>query len=233
MRRASAPGPSPSRGGPDRGAAARARSAAGRPGPVRRRRRALVRADEPVLRDGRRDHHRPRPAQRRRRDLPRDRPLDRVRAADRRLRHHGVARGSFLPATTAAVWLWNPVSEPTAALLGLALLYFPDGHLPSPRWRAAATGWLIARWPASCSPAPCVPARSTSRSTRCRTRSGSGAPRRAARRRRRRLGAGGRDDGSGAASAFVRLRRADGDELQQLKLVLTVGAAVAAIAALA
>jgi hypothetical protein len=43
-----------------------------------------------------------------------------------------------LPATTAAAWLWDPVSQPTAALLGLAILLFPDGRLPSRaggRWR--------------------------------------------------------------------------------------------------
>ncbi len=43
-----------------------------------------------------------------------------------------------------AAWLCNPPSQPIAPLLGLSLLLFPDGRLPSPRWRAAAAVTVIA-----------------------------------------------------------------------------------------
>jgi hypothetical protein len=35
-------------------------------------------------------------------------------------------------------------TEPIAGLLGLTLLLFPDGHLPSPRWRLAAATLILA-----------------------------------------------------------------------------------------
>lgn len=45
-------------------------------------------------------------------------------------------------------WLWVPVLD---ALVPFPLLLFPDGHLPSPRWRGFAwfTGLLIALWAGS------------------------------------------------------------------------------------
>ena len=48
------------------------------------------------------------------------------------------------PGAESAAWLWNPASQPIAPLLGLAVLLFPDGRLPSPRWRVAAAVPLIA-----------------------------------------------------------------------------------------
>jgi len=40
-----------------------------------------------------------------------------------------------LPAAEVAAWLTTWLWIPAIALLGLALLHFPDGGLPSPRWR--------------------------------------------------------------------------------------------------
>ena len=45
-----------------------------------------------------------------------------------------------LPGGAAAAWLTNVASPPTFGLLALALLLFPDGRLPSRRWRPAL--WL-------------------------------------------------------------------------------------------
>ena len=50
-----------------------------------------------------------------------------------------VAPGS-LPGGMAAAWLYNLGSSPAAGLLGVSLLLFPDGRLPSRRWRPAL--WL-------------------------------------------------------------------------------------------
>jgi hypothetical protein len=49
------------------------------------------------------------------------------------------ASSTRLPGSTVAALL---PTEPTAAMLAFALLLFPDGHLPSRRWRVAA--WLPA-----------------------------------------------------------------------------------------
>jgi hypothetical protein len=50
-----------------------------------------------------------------------------------------VAPGS-LPGGMAAAWLYNLGSSPAVGLLGVSLLLFPDGRLPSRRWRPAL--WL-------------------------------------------------------------------------------------------
>ncbi len=47
-----------------------------------------------------------------------------------------------LPGSAWAPWLLELVSTPTFPLVVLLLLLFPDGHLPSPRWRPVV--WLTA-----------------------------------------------------------------------------------------
>jgi hypothetical protein len=47
----------------------------------------------------------------------------------------GSATG--LPAGDVAVWSQNLTVPPCFGLIAVALMLFPDGHLPSPRWRAA------------------------------------------------------------------------------------------------
>ena len=65
------------------------------------------------------------------------------------LLHRGVGRGAGLrsltgaaapPSVTWAVWLGAILGE-LGFLFALAILLFPDGWLPSPRWRVVA--WLI------------------------------------------------------------------------------------------
>jgi signal transduction histidine kinase len=140
---------------------------------------------------------------------------------------YGLSHSSALPGIVAAAWASTPLGESVAGLLGLALLLFPDGRLPSPRWRvAAATSWLgIALLAVS---GAFLPGRQDA------PFSSLSNP----------LGIAGLHglmqaaDGTGwvlvvmgmalgAAAAVVRLRRARGDERQQLKLVLSVGALVA------
>ena len=56
---------------------------------------------------------------------------------------YGLTRPGGVPAMAIAAWLANPVSQPSAALIGLSLMLFPDGRLASARWRrAAALSWL-------------------------------------------------------------------------------------------
>ena len=50
-----------------------------------------------------------------------------------------ASSGSW-PGADAAAWLQNVTLPPALGLLGIALLLFPDGHLPSRRWRAGL--WL-------------------------------------------------------------------------------------------
>jgi hypothetical protein len=49
----------------------------------------------------------------------------------------GLARPGGAPAIREIAWLTTPINEPVAPLLGVGLLLFPDGRLPSPRWRGA------------------------------------------------------------------------------------------------
>jgi hypothetical protein len=53
------------------------------------------------------------------------------------------AASEQLPWTRAAAWFGIGPSEGLAGLFGLSLLLFPDGRLPSPRWRAAAAVSLL------------------------------------------------------------------------------------------
>ena len=48
-----------------------------------------------------------------------------------------------LPGAIAGAWLQNLGLPPAFGLLGLSLLLFPDGRLPSRRWRAAAAPALL------------------------------------------------------------------------------------------
>ena len=120
-------------------------------------------------------------------------------------------------------------TEPIAGLLGLTLLLFPDGHLPSPRWRPAAATLLLAMALLAVTdlirPGPLDEPFATVMNP---------------------LGVRGWlaaanalnltawvlvmvGTALAAASVLVRLRRAHGVERQQLKLVLAVGALVAAV----
>jgi hypothetical protein len=49
----------------------------------------------------------------------------------------GLTRTGGVPALREIAWVTTPVTEPVAALLGMGVLLFPDGRLPSRRWRVA------------------------------------------------------------------------------------------------
>jgi signal transduction histidine kinase len=147
--------------------------------------------------------------------------------------NYGVhATSEPLVGASAAAWLSLGPSEAVAGLLGLALLLFPDGRLPSPRWRPAAAvlllGIALMLFGASLRPGSLDnPFASVSNPL--------GVP-----------GTRGLMDAAniagwvlvvagvalGTASLLVRLRGARGIERQQLKLVLAVGALVAAVTTL-
>ena len=145
---------------------------------------------------------------------------------------YGLNRPGGVPTMAIAAWLSNPVSQPSAALIGLSLMLFPDGRLASARWRiAAALSWLavvLLSVPSVLEPGS-IPAPFESLSNP--------------------LDIGGIREativagmlgwvlavavmGLGATSLAMRLRRSRGDVRQQLKLVLAVGAVVAAAATL-
>ena len=143
-----------------------------------------------------------------------------------------LTRGSSAPVVAYAAWLATPATQAMAALLGLTLLLFPDGRLPSARWRrAAAVGWLAAvllvgapalRSGSLEDPFPTVvnPLGIPGTHGALKTAEGIGWL----------LAIAGM--AVGAAAAVTRLRRARDDERQQLKLVFTAGAVVAAVATL-
>jgi signal transduction histidine kinase len=144
----------------------------------------------------------------------------------------GLHATDRLPGATAAAVFNTVIGEATAGLLGLSLLLFPGGRLPSRRWRPALWSVLVGM-------ALLVLAGAL--------RPGSYAePFAQVLNPFGIAGARGVIDGVdfagwlfvlagiglGAAAMVVRLRGARGIERQQLKLVLTVGSGAAAVAAL-
>jgi hypothetical protein len=131
-----------------------------------------------------------------------------------------------VPGLTAAVLGWGQV---TAPLMALSLLLFPDGRLPSRRWRPVAAGLAVATigFPVAAALRPGPFDEPFQRVVNP-------------------LGVAGLRDamnglnfgcwivtwvalGLGAVALVLRLRRAHGDERQQLKWVLTVTTATVAI----
>jgi signal transduction histidine kinase len=144
----------------------------------------------------------------------------------------GITGPGGAPAMRAIAWATTWIGEPVAPLLGVAVVLFPDGHLPSSRWRAvpwmAGLGILALVISGAFLPGA------------------QGAPFGAWSNP---VGIPGTHEamlilnlvgwaltvaviGAGAAATVVRLRRARGDERQQLKVVMTVGGIVALVAAL-
>ena len=123
-------------------------------------------------------------------------------------------------------------TEPIAALLGLTVLLFPDGHLPSRRWRPAAASLLLAM--------ALLAATDVLRPGRldepfATVSNPLGVP--GWRGAMDVVNVGGWalvivGTAAAAVSVAVRLRRARGVARQQLKLVLAVGVVVAAVTAL-
>jgi len=123
-------------------------------------------------------------------------------------------------------------SEPIAGLLGLTVLLFPDGHLPSRRWRPAAASLLLAM--------ALLAATDVLRPGRldepfATVSNPLGIP--GWRRTMDVVNVGGWllvvvGTAAAAAAVAVRLRRARGVERQQLKLVLAVGVFVTAVTTL-
>ncbi len=144
----------------------------------------------------------------------------------------GLTRPDGTPGMREIAWTTTPVGEPVAPLLGLAVLLFPDGRLPSPRWRAipwmtgAAILALVISGALEPGPQGAPFATMTNPVGIPGTREGMIVV--------NYLGWGLTVAiiGMGAAATVVRLGRARGDERQQLKVVMTVGAVIALIAVL-
>jgi signal transduction histidine kinase len=141
---------------------------------------------------------------------------------------YGLTRPGGVPAITTVAWLYNPISQPAAALIGLSLMLFPDGRLASVRWRrAAALSWLavvLLSVPGLLEPGS-LPAPFASLSNPLDIDGIRGAT----------IVAGMLGwvlavlgMGLGATSLALRWRHSRGEVRQQLKLVLAVGAVVAA-----
>jgi signal transduction histidine kinase len=144
----------------------------------------------------------------------------------------GLHASHRFPGAHGAAVFDTVISEATAGLLGLSLLLFPDGRLPSRRWRPALASLLVGMGllvlVGMLRPGPYAePFAQVSNPFGL-------------------AGARGVMDavdiagwlfvvcgiGLGAAAMVVRLRRAHGLERQQLKLVLAVGSVAATVAAL-
>jgi signal transduction histidine kinase len=144
----------------------------------------------------------------------------------------GLHATDRLPGADAAAVLNSVISEATAGLLGLSLLLFPDGRLPSRRWRPALWSFLVGMVLLVLA-GTLRPGRYAEPFAQVSNPFGL-------------AGARGAMDavdvagwlfvvagiGLGAAAMVVRLRRARGLERQQLKLVLAVGFLAATVAAL-
>jgi hypothetical protein len=57
---------------------------------------------------------------------------------------YGLGTGAPLPAAAVVGWVGNWIPWPALAAFSLLLLLFPDGRLPSPRWRPVA--WAMVGW---------------------------------------------------------------------------------------
>jgi hypothetical protein len=137
-----------------------------------------------------------------------------------------------LPGTTAAAVFNSVIGEATAGLLALPLLLFPDGRLPSRRWRPVLAG-LLAGMALLVIAGTLRPGTYSEPFARVTNPFGVHGARAATDA----VDLGGwvlviAGLGLAAAAMVVRLRRAAGVERKQLKLVLAVGSTAAAIAAL-
>ena len=144
----------------------------------------------------------------------------------------GLRATHRLPGAPGAAVFNTVIGEATAGLLGLSLLLFPDGRLPSRRWRPALASLLVGM-------ALLVLAGTLRPGSYAEPFAQVSNPFGLA-------GARGAMDavdlagwlfvwagiGLGAAAMIVRLRRARGLEREQLKLVLAVGSVAATAAAL-
>ena len=144
----------------------------------------------------------------------------------------GLHATDRLPAASAAAVFNTLIGEATAGLLGLSLLLFPDGRLPSRRWQPALASLLVGMALLVLA-GTLRPGRYAEPFAKVSNPLGL-------------AGARGVMDGVdvagwlfvvagiglGAAAMVVRLRRARGLERQQLKLVLAVGSLAATAAAL-
>jgi signal transduction histidine kinase len=144
----------------------------------------------------------------------------------------GLHATQRLPGAPGAAVFNTVIGEATAGLLGLALLLFPDGRLPSGRWRPALAS-LVVGMALLVLAGMLRPGRYAEPFAQVSNPFGLS-------------GAHGAMDavdlagwlfvvagiGLGAAAMVVRLRRARGIERQQLKLVLAVGCIAATVAAL-
>ena len=144
---------------------------------------------------------------------------------------YGLTRPGGVPAMATAAWLVNPVSQPSAGLIGLSLMLFPNGRLASRRWRTAAVlCWVAAvlvSVPSLLEPGA-IPAPFASLSNPIELDGIRGAA----------IAAGivgwvlaVAGMALGATSLFIRRRSSRGDARQQLKLLLAVGAVVAGLTA--
>ncbi|HTP19794.1 MAG TPA: sensor histidine kinase [Solirubrobacteraceae bacterium] len=145
---------------------------------------------------------------------------------------YGLSRPGGVPGMATVAWLSNPVSQPSAALIGLSLMLFPNGRLVSPCWRpAAVVCWVAAvllSVPSLLEPGSLsAPFASLSNPVHIDGIRGSTI---AAEMLGWVLAVVG--IGLGAASLALRWRRSRGEVRQQLKLVLAVGAVVGAAATL-
>jgi signal transduction histidine kinase len=144
----------------------------------------------------------------------------------------GLRATHRLPGAPGAAGFNTVIGEATAGLLGLSLLLFPDGRLPSRRWRPALASLLVGMALLVLA-GTLRPGRYAEPFAQVSNPFGL-------------AGARGAMDavdlagwlfvwagiGLGAAAMIVRLRRARGLERQQLKLVLAVGSVAATAAAL-